>query len=84
MASLAMNTAFGSHVKESGDKRVNERIVREVSLRSAFDAASPSVISGEARVKVVVERVNPWRTITATLTSVAISAALTFWAMYLS
>lgn len=55
---------------------VNERVHRKVSLRSAFDAASPSVISGEARVMVDVERVSPWKVLTATLTGVAISAAL--------
>ena len=83
MASLAINTAYGSPVREHEAKRINERVVREVSLRSAFDAVSPSVISGEARVKVDVEGVSPWKVVTATLTGVAISAVLTFWAMSL-
>lgn len=75
MTSLSISAACGS--------TVNERVLRGVSLRSAFDAASPSVISGAARVKVDVERVSPWKVLTATLIGVAISAALTFSAMSL-
>lgn len=83
MASLAINTGYGSPVREHEAKHIDERVVREVSLRSAFDAVSPSVISGEARVKVDVEGVSPWKVVTATLTGVAISAVLTFLAMSL-
>ena len=59
----------------------NERVLHEISLHSALDAASPSVISGEARVKMNMERVNPVKVLITTLTGVAISAALTFLAM---
>lgn len=74
MTSLSISAACESTVNE----RANKRVRREVVLRSAFDAPSPSVISGEARVKVDVERMGSWKVLIATLVGVAFSVALTF------